>query len=233
MVLAILLVSATAAAEGRVDQARELHEQGEHLARHHQYLEAADRFIAAYNVSPEPAYLLEIARTYRTADACAKAAHYYRAYLSVTHLPIDGAVGQELAEVDTCAQTQPVEPVQAIVTAPAPAPASPSHAVPITITAVGLALVGGGGAFSVLAHDAEIERDNLCPAPCTWTHDKAVAAHEIDSRGNRDAVLGVVGIAAGVGAVAAGIALYVADSHADRPVVVAPAPGGASVIIRF
>lgn len=258
MVLAILLVSVVAAAEGRSGQARALHRQGEALVHRHAYLEAADHFIAAYNLDPKPDYLLEIARTYRTADACAKAAHYYRAYLSVMHLPPDGAVGHELAEMDACAATQtsppspateaspsqptppaqPPPPPQPIVVeraapAPAPARASASHAAPIMLTVVGLALAGGGAAYGFAATDLSNERENLCPAPCTWSAQLTARANDLDSRGQRDELLAVVGISAGVVAVAGGIALFWADHQAERRVVVAPAPGGASLVIRF
>ena len=98
---------------------------------------------------------------------------------------------------------------------------------------VGLGLAAGGAAFGFAAGDLSTERDNLGPSPCTWSAKLTARANDLDSRGQRDALLSVVGFAAGAVAVAGGVALFWAEHRTEQTVVVAPAPGGASVLIRF
>lgn len=191
-----------------------------------EYLTAAEKFVAAYELDPDPAYLFNIAQAYRLGNACAKAAKYYREFLgAVSSAPNLAKVQQYIEQSDACAKTQqplPTEPV--IVTQPvepappveAPAPADPGRTkryLGVGSIMVGVVAVGAGAYFSVRVGTLLTERDTLCTLASPCTNQQIVDQDQEGKDAQRNSI-----IAYSVGGVAlvAGVALYVLNRSTDE-----------------
>jgi tetratricopeptide (TPR) repeat protein len=226
---------------------------GQHEYDAGEFLKAASEFEAAYALDPDPVYLYNAAQAYRLGSACARAADYYRRFLSVVPNPPNlDKVQHYLSELDACAKAevvdeaatphaetppvaQPPQPQPTIVvTAPAPGPeGSRKLALPLAIATGGVAALV---VASVLEHDVQTLEgysQALCAssAVCQWDASKQARAEDLDSRGKRDAAISITAYAIGGAAIAASAVLYVLAPR--EPIAVAPTPGGAAVTAAF
>jgi len=97
-----------------------------------EYSRAAKEFSTGYLHDPKPAFLINIAQSYRKAEDLEQAAHYYREYLRVAPrsplVPqVQGLVKEIEAEIAAKKQKEPPqpEPVVAITQPPPPPPPPP------------------------------------------------------------------------------------------------------------
>ena len=112
LVLLAILVGATRAhAE---PDAKAIYAEGEKLYAAGRYLDAAEKFHAAFAIDPDPAYLFNIAQAYRFGDDCVKSADFYHQFLAKVPDPPNAVkVRAWTDEQDACAKrvlaTRPVE----------------------------------------------------------------------------------------------------------------------------
>jgi len=82
--LTVLAFSSVATAQTRRDKAlaRKHFKAGKEAYAAEEYKKAAKEFAAGYLHDPKPAFLINIAQSYRKADDLKQAAHYYREFLA-------------------------------------------------------------------------------------------------------------------------------------------------------
>jgi tetratricopeptide (TPR) repeat protein len=230
-------------------QAATAYAEGQRLYNAGHYLDAADAFLDAYRLEPDPAYLFNIAQAYRLGNACAKAAEYYRKFAAAFREPPNpDKLQRYIDDMDACAATQtdllePRAPSGETGALAERAGRDQPHATSEpggTRRTVGIAVAAGGGAvviagiaFGLAAGTLAEHRDQLCPAPCTWSAGLQARADELDSRGHRDAVISILSLGAGTAALAGGIALYMIGRPAGHDVAVVPTAGGAVMSAGF
>src|ERR1700689_5536916 len=101
--------------------------EGQQLYSHGKFIEAAERFAAANDLEPDPAYLFNPARAYRFGNACAKAADYSRRFLAaVPNPPSPDKLHRYIDDMDACVKKQQV--LLPVSGEPAPPPNVPSEA---------------------------------------------------------------------------------------------------------
>jgi hypothetical protein len=99
--LCVLLLSRPAFADS---QAAQLFAEGQTLYVSGDYVGAADKFVAAYELEADPAYIYNAAQAYRTGNACARAADAYRKFASaVPDPPEPEKLRSLIVEMDECA----------------------------------------------------------------------------------------------------------------------------------
>lgn len=231
-IVVIALVVMGLGAQGASAQARDkaaadkIFADGQQRYAAGEYLIAAEKFVAAYELDPDPAYLFNIAQAYRLGNACAKAAKYYREFLgAVSSAPNLAKVQQYIEQSDACAKTQaqpPTEPVEVNQpTEPAPpvevpAPADPGRTkryVGVASIMVGVVSIGAGAYFSVRVRTLQNERDALCTLGSPCTNQELLDKDQAGETAQRNSI-----IAYSVGGVAlvAGVALYVLNRSSDE-----------------
>jgi tetratricopeptide (TPR) repeat protein len=209
-----------------------------------EYDAAIADFKEAFRVSDAPNYLFNIAQAYRLKKDCRSAATFYKTYLRrVPDAPNAAKVRDRIAEMDTCAATQPAPPPTPTEPPPPteptpptaskelpPPPPPPEHPAGsgrawmkyTSFAAVGVGAVGLGLGVKFML-DGESANDDLkdkCSTLCT--SEAALAIQEDGKAANRNAV--IFGVAGGV-FVAAGVVLFVMsrsggdDTEATGPAV--------------
>lgn len=147
LAIAILLCAfGVATAQPAKDKAAAAYAEGQRRYNAGEYRPAAAKFLEAYGHDADPAYLFNIAQSYRFAHDCAQAARYYRRFLAaVASAPNRAKVRGYLDEMDACvrreAKPPPAEPPTPTATStknPAAAPTKPLPP-PISGYAVGTA----------------------------------------------------------------------------------------------
>jgi tetratricopeptide (TPR) repeat protein len=188
------------------------------------YLAAAEQFVAAYELDPDPPYLFNIAQAYRFGNNCAAAADYYHRFLAAVPAPPNrDKVNGWLHEQEACA----VRASHAMqVQAPTPTIAPTHHlsrrgfevAGVVTASAgvVALAIgLGLGDRASTLASDVT----RACAMPfCAWS-----AEQNSDKDGRRDAAIGFALDGVAAAALAGGAILYYLGHRAPAVSVTATA----------
>ncbi len=216
-VLAILLL-ATRAQAAPADYA-----EGEKLYKSGRYLDAAEKFRAAYEAEPDPNFLLDAAQAYRFGEDCEKAADYYRRYLD--KVPDAPDVKTYIAEQDACAKRQaaakPVPVEKPVV--PDEHPAHRRHTwlyVGIGSAVVGLAAIALGY-YEDSKLDGIVTRRSAAVAHCTSTavcslfeYNTTVKPYdELAAAKQRN---GIIGYSVGGLGLAFAVYLIVSDATADE-----------------
>jgi len=131
-VMLALLIHADATA-GDKSLARKHYKAGKAAYAAEEYRKAAKEFSTGYLHDPKPAFLINIAQSYRKADDRKQALHYYREYLKVATdsqlVPqVNGLVRQLEQEIEQQerAVTPPPPPVTVVTQPPPPPPPRPA-----------------------------------------------------------------------------------------------------------
>jgi tetratricopeptide (TPR) repeat protein len=221
VLLAVLAVATRAHAE---PDAKAVYAEGEKLYAAGRYLDAAEKFRAAYELDPDPAYLFNVAQAYRFGEDCTDSADYYHRFLAkVTSPPNAAKIAAWADEQDACAKklaaTKPVA-VPVIVPDKHPATERPSHSrryVGIATAIVGLA-VAGLGAYEFTRLGAIADRRTVAAGACTVMHQCTVAEYDAivkpyDDLAGTKQRNGALGL--GVGGLAVATAIYLVASSFD------------------
>ena len=129
LTIALLLVASAARAEDKT-AAKERYAHARSLYDLGHFAEAAKEFEAAYELKNDPAFLYDLAQSYRQAGNPEQALHFYRTYLRYVPKPanraeIDGriaALEQQLAQRGSGTEPPPANPPQTTTTPPPPPP---------------------------------------------------------------------------------------------------------------
>jgi len=203
----------------------------------HDYLGAAKHFITAYAQEPDPAYLFNIAQSYRLGNDCKNAADYYQRYLDNAQDPPNAAdVRSKLEEQRACAKQRDA---RAAVPPPSGPPAaepertrSPLRTYALVSGAVGVAALGSGVVFSWYGRDLEKRREKACnlTSPCSESKFES-----FEDRGTRANVLAYVSYGlAGAALAGAGVLWFVGKQPAnEQRLAVTPTPDGVTVSARL
>ena len=222
--------------------AASVYHQGEALYAAKAYGPAAERFVAAFALDPDPGYLFNAAQAYRLADACADAATYYRRFLAVaTGMEGLDKVRAYIAQEDACVERTRVPPTPRREPAPPPPSPSPSpsavrpadhHGLVLALGALGVVGLAGGIAGQVGVHGAETDFARHCAPSHPCANDDILST--LAQRGHRDSVLSITSFAVGGAALAGSLALYLVDRNhrATHELGVTPTLGGAMVVAR-
>ena len=98
-----------------------------------EYDAAITDFKEAFRISDEPGFLYNIAQAYRLKKDCREAATFYKNYLRrVPKAPNAAKIRERIAEMDKCAETQPVTPPPVTTM---PTTTTPTTTTPPTTTA--------------------------------------------------------------------------------------------------
>lgn len=247
LLVVVLLASSVAFAQPDKSKAEAAAREGQQRYQAGEFALAAERFELAFQLDPDPAYLFNLAQSYRLGKACAKAAAAYRKLLGlVAQGPNTTKVQAYIEEMDACAKPQePVAPPPAgtppVAEAPRlPPPAkkgrSPFFYAGIGVTAIGaVELVVGALAMRSVSKTQD-EREALCSAGCTWSLVEA-RANSLDSDGRRYERRMKIGYIAGGITLAAGIVmvLLTRDPGYEREemATIVPTDGGAMAVGTF
>jgi tetratricopeptide (TPR) repeat protein len=247
--VAVVLLALTAGATAQPkSRARVFYSEGQKAYADGDFQTAAQRFRAAYDLEPDPAYLYNIAQAYRLAKQCHQSVTYYKRFLAeMPDAPNKQEVGKFLVEVTACARTQP-EPVmepQPPPPQPQPQPPPPQPPPPpiesppshlrkhlglggIALGAVG---VGVGVVFGLRVESLENDRNALCASgSCPIDVDAKITALQDRASSARTGML--VGLIGGGAMAAIGTYLYVTGRRPGRTTVgVTPLAGGAFVTL--
>lgn len=231
----VLAVAARASAQpagapGDVEIAKKLYAAGD-------YAGAAERFVRAYTLNPQPAYLFDAAQAYRFAKDCANAAKYYQQFIDVAQRAqaqnLDKVKGY-LADMEACAK--PAAPPAAAPVAEPQRPETPVETDPghgkrqlgFVLGGVGIAGLATGAIFTAIVKSDEI----TCTTanPCSYTQ-----LRKADNDGSRHEHYEIAAYAVGTGALAAGIVLYMLGrQHGEESTVtIAPTRNGAALSFSF
>jgi tetratricopeptide (TPR) repeat protein len=123
LAIAILVCAfGVAAAQPNKDKAAAAFAEGQRRYNAGEYRPAAAKFLEAYGHDADPAYLFNVAQSYRFAHDCAQAARYYRQFLAaVASAPNLAKVRGYLDEMDACVRRE-AKPPPAEPPTPAPTP---------------------------------------------------------------------------------------------------------------
>ncbi len=112
------------------ERAKTLFKAGKAAYAKQDYKEAAAKFTAAYELDPQPASLLNIAQSYRSADDYEMAARYYQKYLEAAPTsPLKAQVEELLREARSKLEKKPTPKPDLRPTEPTPA-TTPALATP-------------------------------------------------------------------------------------------------------
>src|SRR5689334_1129174 len=110
LVIVVLLATSVAYAQPAKIKAEAAAREGQQRYQAGEFALAAERFELAFSLDPDPAYLFNLAQSYRLGKACAKAAAAYRKLLGlVASGPNTAKVQSYVEEMDACAKAH--EPV--------------------------------------------------------------------------------------------------------------------------
>ncbi len=200
------------------------------------YVVAAELFVKAYALDPDPAYLFNVAQSYRLADNCEQAAHYYEQFLAkVANPPNLDAIHGWLADAKKCAELRkpkkiethepPPPPPKHEVIQPKPAP---SKTLAIVVTGVGVVALGAAGYFTWDTSHIAHQRDDFSVANCmVMMACRGADLKKFDDDGHRARAIAVGGFAVGGLAVAGGVLLWLKAGKPEQPpIAVSPTKGG-------
>jgi len=225
LLAALVLALSSAPAVAQAPDATALEASGNKHFELAEYDAAIVDFKEAFRLSDAPNYLFNIAQAYRLKNDCRSASTFYKTFLRrVPDAPNAAKVRDRIAEMDTCAATQPAPPVvteppptTGVTTPPEqkPLPPPPPPAHPGSgrawmtyagIGAAGVGVVGLGlaGYFLLEGKAANDDLEEGCASGCT--SETALAIQDEGKRANRNAA--IFGIGGGV-LIGAGVVLFV------------------------
>lgn len=219
--------------------------EGQRRYAAHDYAAAAAKFIEAYAAEPDPAYLFNVAQSFRLAHDCVEAASYYRRFLAdVTSAPNLDKVHVYLDEMDACIKRQkpappptpPAPPTTPPVASPRPPmvsgdPGATKRDIGLALGGLGLVAVGVGVWFHRdVGYFEQKTRSCTTDRPCTTGE----LAHWTD-RGHAASSAAIASYSVGGAALISGCLLYLlgrSDSK-EQAVAAVPIHGGALVTARL
>ena len=252
--VAVILLALTAGATAQPrSRARVFYSEGQKAYADGDFQAAAQKFRAAYDLEPDPAYLYNIAQAYRFAKQCHQSVTYYKRFLAeMPDAPNKQEAGKFLVEVTACARSQP-EPVMEPQPPPQPLPPPQPQPQPVPqplpqplelppsnlrkhLGLGGLALgavgIGVGVVFGLRVESIENDRNELCSSgSCPPDVDAKIAGFQDRADSARTGML--VGLIGGGAVAAIGTYLYVTgrDHKRTTTVGVMPVSGGAFVTL--
>jgi tetratricopeptide (TPR) repeat protein len=215
-------------------RARELFEVGDDHYAAGRYEQAVEHFQRAYELSPQPALLFNIANAFERMGEYQKAADHLRRYLDSPRADDIASVRERIRRLELAARASEIDAKQREDDKPAPAAAgastaSPAQAevgvesraegprrsrvVPFSLMAGGGVAIAGGVLAAFLSSSAGDDADALCNEDGLCTRD---AKPELD-RQKRLALISDVSIGVGVGCAAAGALLLFLRRGDDEP----------------
>ena len=219
----------------------ELYTEGQRLYAAGAYLLAAAKFEEAYAIEQDPAFLYNVAQSYRQGRACASAVDYYRRFLDAVPAPPElPRIQGYIEDTAACAREQQANapdpgepPVRVSRTARSADSGTGKRAIGLISAAVGVAFVGSGVYFGLSTQDLADQRSALC-RECTWSPELAARAEDLDRRGRRSSNIAIGSYAVGGAALVGGAVLYMLGRREGaRSVVIEPNAGGATVSSSF
>jgi tetratricopeptide (TPR) repeat protein len=270
MTRVVLFVLFVLAAEGRADtsarakaDATAAYAEGQRRYLAEDYEGAAQQFITAYGLDPDPAYLFNIAQAYRFAKQCALSVRYYRRFLAAVRNPPNKAeVTKYIAEQDACARTQPPpvpdpepepkkEPEPKREPMPDPKPDPPPEPIKIDkggeqrdpgtlrkrlaigAFAAGAIGVAIGVRYAFRIESLENEREGLCPDLTEPCANLMIDDARLAEQAATAQKYMITGFVVGGVAIASGMFLYVTGRQRSERVAVTPTRGGAFLSLTF
>jgi len=251
-VLALVLATRIAYADDAQSKADVFFQKGQQDYQNNKFQAAIELFKDAYELVHDPVYLFNIAQSYRKAADCINAQDYYFKYLQESPAaPNADVVKQWMRELQPCVDQQKKREIEAAKRAEElarrdrDAKESPATAAPVAPTVeqddgaglrtAGFMAMGVGGVGLVIGVTESVRGSSLqsglkaaCQTSCTYDQIKS-----LDDAGKRANTIAAVGYISGGVALAAGIGLYFYGRSKVEHVVVAPAPGGATVGATF
>lgn len=254
-VLVLLALCASSPAFADNPKAAAAAREGQQRYQAGKYLDAAEKFEQAYAIDPDPAYLFNLAQSYRLGNACAKSAAAYRKLLAtVSSGPNMDKVPIYIQQMDACAKGQePAKPEPVVESPPVveqpptheplPPPPDRSGSPALRYAGIGAGVVGiaavAFGAFNIKkVGDAESAREKLCADGCIWEDVRDDAA-ALDDDGKRYQLRARISFIAGGIAIAGGLTMFILgrDRGEEGPprMSVIPVEGGAMALtsLRF
>ena len=228
VVIACLLGALATTSHADPSDAERLYAEGQAAYDRHDYALAIRRWQAAYQLSPLPLLVLNLAQAYRLAGDCEHALASYRRYVGLEPASEQRALADGfIAELEpTCGTPAPPRP------RPEPPVARERRArgrgwkvAGLTTGGAGVAIVATGLLFGARASSLGHEVTRDCSTSCDWAVERSK-----QSAGKRDAAIGEVLDGIGVAAVAAGIGMYIYGARGGKPeLTVRPVPNGAAM----
>jgi tetratricopeptide (TPR) repeat protein len=219
--------------EENEQRARELFEVGDDHYAAGRYEQAVEHFQRAYELSPQPALLFNIANAFERMGEYQKAADHLRRYLDSPRADDIASVRERIRRLELAARASEIDAKQGEEDKPAPAAAGPttaapaqaevgvesraerpqrSRVVPFSLMAAGGVAIAGGVLAAFLSNQAGDDADALCNEDGLCTRD---AKPELD-RQKSLALVSDISIGVGVGCAAAG-ALLLFLRRGDEP----------------
>jgi tetratricopeptide (TPR) repeat protein len=241
--LAIAVVCATASHSAADPQAQadELFAAGERAYELKDYDAAARSFRAAYDLVKDPAYLFNIAQSFRMAHHCRQARGFYNDFLAAQPSTRSrAAIEGWLHELEPCAAAEDAaerERLSAEHREVAPPPPKPERrtvdrggslrfAGVLVTVAGGVSLITGVG-YLLDSRSKQADYNRLCPGDnCDYTKAPLPA---LDREGRAANAVATAGFVVGGVLTAAGVGLYVWGRTRVETIVLEPRPGGATV----
>lgn len=218
--------------EENEQRARELFEVGDDHYAAGRYEQAVEHFQRAYELSPQPALLFNIANALERMGEYQKAADHLRRYLDSPRADDIASVRERIRRLELAARAQNIDdkPRDDDQPAAAPSTAAPAQAqigvegraerprrsrvLPVSLMVGGGVAIAGGVLAAFLSGQAGDDADALCNDAGLCTRD---AKSELD-REKRYALISDISIGVGVGCAAAGaLLLFMRRGDGDVP----------------
>jgi tetratricopeptide (TPR) repeat protein len=219
------------------------------------YAAAAERFVAAHTLDPDPAYLYNAAQAFRFAKSCAEAADHYRRFIEAApNVSNRAKVEAYIVEMEACtrpgdpARTDPPveearpQPREQVLPAPDPAPAEARDDNPggtrrlvgIGVGVLGAIAVGVGVYYSLETVSLDDKTAKLYEAG-VWTDREEALELQYKRDGDAAETRQIIAYSVGGAAIIGGIVLYALGRGAaeESPVSFVPTAGGGLAIGAF
>jgi hypothetical protein len=240
VVAALLLFPAAARAAERTGPAAPvtvdaLVEQGFAAYRAHDYRNAAEKFLRAHTMQPDPNLLFNIGRCYEALGDRGAAIEKYQTFLAS---PDGDPAGRRRAEeaLATLRRPLPNRPLAPAAPLPAPSDERPRSVVPFVGMGLGLTAIATGAVFYLLGVR---DHDQVTSAPGYGSPGEVVPLTEARARdlvdsGRTRKLAGGIAMGVGGAAVVASVAALVAGAHPgpERQVAVQLGPGSGSLLLQ-
>ncbi|HEY4175944.1 MAG TPA: hypothetical protein VGM90_03900 [Kofleriaceae bacterium] len=243
----VVLVAALAPSAVADPTADVAYAEGQQLYTAGRYIDAAQKFESAYALNQDPAYLFNVAQSYRFGNSCEKAANAYRLFLpTVVGASARAKIQSHIDQMDVCAREQatiaekptppPVlvaEKLASPIEKPTPPPVHHTPWLAITSIGIGVAGVAVGVVGEVKLRSIADDREGLCDH-CVWA-DVEKKATQLDDRGKRWQAVSLTGFVVGGVGIGGGIALWLLSGRSAEqpPVALIPTSGGAMAVGAF
>ncbi|CAN5917280.1 hypothetical protein BH11MYX2_BH11MYX2_29240 [soil metagenome] len=153
VVASVVFVAALASSALADPKADAAYAEGQRLYTAGRYIDAAEKFESAYALNPDPAYLFNVAQSYRLGNACAKSANAYRLFLpTVIGAAATAKTQGYIDQMEACAREQAVAEPTVVEPTRVPDPVDYNEPLPpppaahrtpwLAITVVGVGVAG-------------------------------------------------------------------------------------------